>query len=477
MAGEAFLVLVATAATGASLQLMPAGEAHSAQAVLLVQLATAAGAAMVALQCGFLAQLLGDRRLLAVGTAWAFYGLVLMPLSVIDDGTALAAPLGISATVGQLMFLTLLASGLRPVSSRPRLTALRACGLAVLATAVLSAAATLLPAPITGVLVTPAADQVVLIGWTLLAVGFAARGIVRAEPVWWRLALGIAVEAAARFDQLDTDSAAGESLRFVALRLLGFVVLVVGLGLGVRQANRRLRLEHAQEQERAAAVERSRASRDHEIRNALSNLAAITVLAGANKAPQPGDVAESVNGELARLRDLLEDRADRRGRRTAPVDLVLRRLVLLRRAGGLAVTLDCPAELNAALPTDVLTEVLTNLLANCERHAPGAAVRVEARRVNGRCRIDVSDSGPGLAAAGEGRTRGSGIGLALSSQLMIENGGGLRLLPHTEPTGCTARLDLPLADGPPLRMFGTRATAGGTPRHRSGTEEQAERSA
>lgn len=418
----------ATAATAAMPYRIVTGAGP--QAVLLVHLAIAAGAAVVVLQCGFLAQLLDDRRLTSVAIAWAYYGVVLLPLSVVHDPAG-GVPLRGAWLAGQLVFLALLALGLLPGRS-PLLVG----ALAVLLTGVLAATATELPA---SVLATRVPDEIVLACSAVLAGAYAVRGVLRAAPVWWRLGFGIGIEAAACFDQ---PTGAGP-----ALRLLGFLVLMAGIGLGVHEANRRLRLLRAEEAECAAARERSRASRDHEIRNALSNLAAITILAGE----EPGDVAETVTGELARLRDLLDGHAAGDDRCAAPVDLVLRRLVLLRRAAGCDITLDCAVELNAAFPTDVLTEVLTNLLANCERHAPGAPVHIEARRVDGRCRIDVSDSGPGLASAHRGRrSGGSGLGLALSSQLMISNGGRLRLLPATRPGGCTVRLDVPLANGQPL---------------------------
>lgn len=404
----------------------------SSEVVPLVQLAVGAGAAAVALQCGFLARLLDDRRLTSVAIAWAHYGLVLLPLSLVHDGTGSVAARG-AWLAGQLMFLALLASGLRRGHS-PLLVG----ALAVLSTGVLAAAATRLPASATAALATRVPDGIVLACSIVLAGAYVVRGVLRAAPVWWRLGFGIGIEAAACFCQ-PTGAAP-------ALRLLGFLVLTAGLGLGVRQADRYLRERRAEEAERAAAGERSRASRDHEIRNALSNLAAITILAGED----PGDVAETVTGELARLRDLLDGRADGEDRCAAPVDLVLRRLVLLRRAAGCDIALDCAVELNAAFPTDVLTQVLTNLLANCERHAPGAPVRIEARRIDGRCRIDVCDSGPGLVPDHRVRRGGSGLGLALSSQLMISNGGRLRLLPAARPGGCTVRLDVPLANGQPL---------------------------
>jgi hypothetical protein len=56
---------------------------------------------------------------------------------------------------------------------------------------------------------------------------------------------------------------------------------------------------------------------------------------------------------------------------------------------------------------------------------------------------------------------------------MVDNGGGLRLLPATPPTGCTVRLDLPLANGQPL----PGRTGHDAPRHLVDPTEPARRNA
>ena len=90
---------------------------------------------------------------------------------------------------------------------------------------------------------------------------------------------------------------------------------------------------------------------------------------------------------------------------------MLTRLVTLRRLTGSVITLSCPPGLVAAVSAGTLAQVLTNLLANCARHAPGAEIHVSARATPGACVIEVTDAGPGLLALqGETGTTGSGLG-------------------------------------------------------------------
>ena len=128
---------------------------------------------------------------------------------------------------------------------------------------------------------------------------------------------------------------------------------------------------------------------------------------------------------------------------------MLTRLVTLRRLTGSVITLSCPPGLVAAVPAGTLAQVVTNLLANCARHAPGAEIHVSARPTPGACVIEVTDAGPGLRVLhGETATTGSGLGLELSSRLVSDFGGTLQLMPATRfPSGTTARLCLPLVDG------------------------------
>lgn len=106
------------------------------------------------------------------------------------------------------------------------------------------------------------------------------------------------------------------------------------------------------------------------------------------------------------------------------------------------LTLDLPDE-RLAVRADrrALEQVLLNVLSNANRFTPAAgAVAVSARREGARVRIDVEDSGPGIAP--EDRTQiflpfyrvqrdgapqvpGSGLGLAVSKRLLELQGGSI----------------------------------------------------
>ncbi len=98
------------------------------------------------------------------------------------------------------------------------------------------------------------------------------------------------------------------------------------------------------------------------------------------------------------------------------------------------------------------------MLANCERHAPGAAVVVRARRRGDRVLVEVRDRGPGLPAAlghdllrrgvHDPRAGGSGLGLHISARLVEREGGVLDLRTVTDPLGCLATVQPPAASAP-----------------------------
>jgi two-component system OmpR family sensor kinase len=104
----------------------------------------------------------------------------------------------------------------------------------------------------------------------------------------------------------------------------------------------------------------------------------------------------------------------------------------------------------------VLAQVVTNLLANCERHAPGAPVAIRAVEDGGKALIEVRDQGPGLPAGAEEEVLrrgardesagGTGLGLYISAQLLEGQRGSLALRSVHDPAGCVATVTLPAVD-------------------------------
>ena len=116
---------------------------------------------------------------------------------------------------------------------------------------------------------------------------------------------------------------------------------------------------------------------------------------------------------------------------------------------------DIDAELTAAVPAQVLREVLGNLVLNAiEAMAGGGRLELAAEPRDGRIRLTVADSGPGLApgaaesifAVGWSTHRGAGrgVGLAASRQLLADWDATLGV---GDPRGAGAvfLLDLPAA--------------------------------
>ncbi len=107
---------------------------------------------------------------------------------------------------------------------------------------------------------------------------------------------------------------------------------------------------------------------------------------------------------------------------------------------------------------DLIRRVLDNLIDNAIRHSPdGGSVNLDGEREPGGWRVDVSDSGPGVAADAReilfrrfarpdgARARdggGAGLGLALSRAIAEAHGGTLELV-DSGGTGAVFRLHLP----------------------------------
>lgn len=145
----------------------------------------------------------------------------------------------------------------------------------------------------------------------------------------------------------------------------------------------------------------------------------------------------------------------------ALADALQRVIGPVRRAAaakGLAFEVDIPDDLPEALADPVhLPQALAQLLDNAVRYTLSGKVRLSAARYGDVVRIDVCDTGPGIAPeqretlftrfarGAEGLNsseRGMGLGLAIASELIQRQGGSL-WLEHSSPEGSTFSLTLP----------------------------------
>ncbi|MGH3611800.1 MAG: sensor histidine kinase [Pseudonocardia sp.] len=195
-----------------------------------------------------------------------------------------------------------------------------------------------------------------------------------------------------------------------------------------------------------------RTERDHELRSGLAGLGGVTKLLEMSPADEERALLHaSVTAELARLRAMLDDvGADAASYAVAPV---LHSQIALHRSMDMDIRLAADPDLWAVGSHRHLSQVISNLMANCARHAPGSPVWIRATRLDDRIRIRISDCGPGIApgwkelvfergACGP-TTGGTGLGLHISRRLLEANGGALSLAPSAPGRGATMVVDLP----------------------------------
>ena len=460
-------VVLALCAVATALALTPAlhglGTPGAALTVLTVGTAAAtAGAAILAEVAG---RIRDDPRWSWLAAAFALYGVVVLPVTALAAGGDTPRLL-LVRVIAYLTALPLLLVSLRPPDRYGSVLpwVITVVG-AVLATVSLSVPDDAVP--IRAVVVVLAV--MVLPGWTAVALGYVVEGYRHRSGPRLRLGLGLAVVAGAQLYRGFTGALLTDPV-FATLRLVGALVVLVALAQLVARSLQTVRSQQwAQQEELAVAalhVERAgelAAERDHELRNGLAGLAGIThLLSSGTDDGEQQRLRQAVLSELGRLHTILDGGAvapDPGPREEYAVEPVLAGLATLRRSAGVPVSLDVDPGAEVALracgDAAVLAQVVTNLLANCDRHAPGTPVAVRAYRSADRVVVEVRDEGPGLRVSlghhvlqrgvHDPAGGGSGLGLHISARLVDREGGELDLRTVTDPLGCLATVRLPAA--------------------------------
>lgn len=190
----------------------------------------------------------------------------------------------------------------------------------------------------------------------------------------------------------------------------------------------------------------------HELRTPLTNLRGYLEAIHEGVAPASADTIASLHDEVMRLVRLVDAlhqlsvfdaRLPRLQVRSVEVDIVVRRLLDLRRSEFASRRIALRSTLAAGMPIpadpDLLSQAVSNLLDNALKYTPPQGnVGVLVRRADGRVRVEVTNSGEGITPhdlpfvferfyRGEkSRSResgGAGIGLAIVKEVATAHGG------------------------------------------------------
>jgi signal transduction histidine kinase len=202
--------------------------------------------------------------------------------------------------------------------------------------------------------------------------------------------------------------------------------------------------------ERLATVGRMAAQIAHEVRNPLSSIGLNAELLGdelAVGADEARRLIASIIGEVDRLAEITETylrfaRLPRPKLENEDLGVIVRSVVDFSRGelaqDGIEILVDIAPDL-PELPADEsqLRQALINLVRNAREAMAGSTAKrleigVRADRAAGRLTVRVSDSGTGIDRADLGKIfdpffstkeRGTGLGLALVQQIVVDHGG------------------------------------------------------
>ena len=233
--------------------------------------------------------------------------------------------------------------------------------------------------------------------------------------------------------------------------------------------------------ERLATVGKMAAQVTHEVRNPLASIGLYAELLGDELEPgtESRHLVESISSEVDRLTEITETylrfaRLPQPKLEREDLGALVASVAEFARAelaqAHIELVLDLPAEpLDVAVDENQLRQALLNLVRNAREAMPdGGRLLVGVRRdADDTASITVADSGAGISADNlpkifdpffSTKAKGTGLGLALVQQILVEHGGRVDVTSRggepgpgeAEGPGTTFRLVLPLrASTPP----------------------------
>jgi signal transduction histidine kinase len=219
-------------------------------------------------------------------------------------------------------------------------------------------------------------------------------------------------------------------------------------------------------QERISTIGRLSGSIVHDLRNPLAAIYGGAEMLVDRELP-PAHVkrlATNIYNASRRIQEMLQDLLDAsRGRTGDPEPCRLREVAAAAcdaltpsaEANRVQLSLSIPPDIELPLARSRMERVFANLIGNAIEAMPdGGEVRIGARIDGGAVRVEVEDTGPGIAPeiramlfqpfVSKGKKSGLGLGLALSRQTVLDHGGDLSVDPAGGP-GARFVLQLPLS--------------------------------
>jgi two-component system OmpR family sensor kinase len=438
-----------------------------ARVTLVLALFAAVGCTAAALLAVLAARLTADHRIAWLSMVLGCYSLLAIPATLIDTLDVAPAPtVGAVRSLVHCLVVALLLVALIAVAPLARWRAVRAVLIGAALIAAAGALGFAFPTTVQAITISQPLRLAVALAWSGLAIAVAGLAAKRQAWALWQVGVGLALLGLAHAWRVGTNISptAELGLAFSCIRLLAVGLMLWGTTLLAWQALDRLADEQAAHEEdlRLAEIRLVRtAERDHELRTGLAGLAGATSVMGADRADPV--LTKVVASELCRLDELLwapgGHRPPRTRRPTYAVGPVLNGLMALREATGMDIRLDTQPGLRTIGSSTMLAQVVTNLIGNAARHAPGTPVRLSAFRDGDEIVIHMRDFGPGVPPGREQavferrvrdeRASGTGLGLHICQRLLEVAGGSIAIRPSTpDRVGCTVVVRLPAAPAP-----------------------------